>query len=226
VNLNTASAELLAYVSGVGKTTAENIVDHRTQQGPFASRVELKRVKGIGPKAFELSAAFLRIPGAKNPLDNSAVHPERYALVNRMARDMGVELPSLIGNRAAIERIDLERYVSDDVGMPTVKDIAEELLKPGLDPRGDVVKFEFADIHTINDLYEGMVVPGRVTNITKFGAFVDIGIKENGLIHVSQMADKYISDPSEVVSLDQVVEVRVVTIDRELGRIGLSMKKL
>ena len=224
VNLNTASTQLLAYVSGIGESTAKNIVEHRNEYGPFVNRADLKKVKGIGPKAFEQSAGFLRIQGASNPLDNSAVHPERYALVRAMAKDAGIRLDALIGNNEAIDSIALQDYVTDDIGIPTLSDIVAELKKPGLDPRGEVIAFEFADIHSIDDLREGMVLPGKVTNITKFGAFIDIGIKENGLVHISQMADKYISDPSEVVSLNQVVSVLVSSIDVERGRVGLSMK--
>ncbi len=224
INLNTASAELLGYVSGIGSTTASNIIEHRNQNGPFESRKDIKKVKGIGDKAFEQCAGFLRISGATNPLDNSAVHPERYGLVAQIARDADVEVEALIGNTELIRSVELQSYVSDEVGMPTLTDIADELLKPGLDPRGEIVAFEFADIHSIDDIYEGMVVPGKVTNITKFGAFVDIGIKENGLVHISEMADRYISDPSEVVGLDQSVMARISSIDRERGRIGLSLK--
>jgi uncharacterized protein len=225
VNLNTASAQLLAYVSGLGTTTAENIIAHRESTGIFKSRSDLKKVKGIGPKAFEQCAGFLRIPGARNALDNSAVHPERYQLVKRMASEIDLQVGDLVRNEANIQRIDVKSYVSDEVGLPTLNDIMAELKKPGLDPRGVAKSFSFAEnVHTIDDLHEGMVLPGKVTNITKFGAFIDIGIKENGLVHISQMANKYISDPSEVVSLNQVVGVKVSTIDHQRGRIGLSMK--
>ena len=225
VNINTASAQLLSYVSGLGKKGGENIVQFRDEYGPFKKRVQLKKVKGIGPKAFEQSAGFLRIPNAKNPLDNSGVHPERYSLVEKIALDINSKIESLVGELKLIDSINLQKYVSNEVGLPTLKDIIQELKKPGLDPRGEAIAFSFADhIRTIDDLNIGMVIPGKITNVTKFGAFVDIGIKENGLIHISQMADKYISDPSEVVSLDQIVEVKIISIDKDRGRINLSMK--
>ncbi len=227
VNLNTASAQLLSYVSGLSKKGAENIVEHRDQKGAFKSREQLLKVKGIGAKAFEQAAGFLRIPSARQPLDNSAVHPERYPLVERMARDLGTRLQDLVGNERLADSIDLSQYVAGEVGIPTLRDILKELKKPGLDPRGESIPFSFAEhIRSVDDLEEGVVLPGKVTNITKFGAFVDIGIKEKGLVHISQLADRFVSDPSEVVALHQIVEVKVVSIDKERGRIGLSMKGL
>ena len=227
VNLNTASQHLLTYVSGLGPTLAKNIVEYRRENGAFASRAQLKKVPRLGPSAYEQCAGFLRIPGAKNPLDNSAVHPERYALVETMAKDQGVTVKQLVEDKALQKKIDIKKYVSKEVGMPTLTDIMAELDKPGLDPRGEVEKFEFdASIKTIEDLQEGMVVPGIVTNITKFGAFVDIGVHNDGLVHVSQMANRYISDPSEVVKLHEHVMVRVAEVDLKRKRIGLSMKNV
>ena len=227
VNLNTASQHLLTYVSGLGPTLAKNIVEYRRENGAFASRAQLKKVPRLGPSAYEQCAGFLRIPGAKNPLDNSAVHPERYALVEQMAKDQGVTVKQLVEDKALQKKIDIRKYVSKEVGMPTLTDIMAELDKPGLDPRGEVEKFEFdASIKTIEDLQEGMVVPGIVTNITKFGAFVDIGVHNDGLVHVSQMSNRYISDPSEVVKLHEHVMVRVAEVDLKRKRIGLSMKNV
>ena len=227
VNLNTASQHLLNYVSGLGPTLAKNIVEYRRENGAFASRAQLKKVPRLGPSAFEQCAGFLRIPGAKNPLDNSAVHPERYALVETMAKDQGVTVRQLVEDKALQKKVDIRRYVSAEVGMPTLTDIMAELDKPGLDPRGEVEKFEFdASIKTMEDLQVGMVVPGIVTNITKFGAFVDIGVHQDGLVHVSQMANRYVSDPSEVVKLHEHVMVRVTEVDLKRKRIALSMKNL
>ena len=221
VNLNTASQHLLTYVSGLGPTLAKNIVEY----GAFASRAQLKKVPRLGPSAFEQCAGFLRIPGAKNPLDNSAVHPERYALVETMAKDQGVTVKQLVEDKALQKKIDVKKYVTAEVGMPTLTDIMTELDKPGLDPRGEVEKFEFdASIKTMEDLQVGMVVPGIVTNITKFGAFVDIGVHQDGLVHVSQMSNRYINDPSEVVKLHEHVMVRVAEVDLKRKRIALSMK--
>ena len=214
-------------VRGLGPTLAKNIVEYRRENGAFASRAQLKKVPRLGPSAYEQCAGFLRIPGAKNPLDNSAVHPERYALVETMAKDQGVTVKQLVEDKALQKKIDIKKYVSKEVGMPTLTDIMAELDKPGLDPRGEVEKFEFdASIKTIEDLQEGMVVPGIVTNITKFGAFVDIGVHNDGLVHVSQMANRYISDPSEVVKLHEHVMVRVAEVDLKRKRIGLSMKNV
>ena len=227
VNLNTASQHLLTYVSGLGPTLAKNIVEYRRENGAFSSRSQLKKVPRLGPSAYEQCAGFLRIPGARNPLDNSAVHPERYSLVETMAKDQGVTVKQLVEDKALQKKIDIRKYVSGEVGMPTLTDIMTELDKPGLDPRGEVEKFEFdASIKTIEDLQVGMVVPGIVTNITKFGAFVDIGVHNDGLVHVSQMANRYVSDPSEVVKLHEHVMVRVTEVDLKRKRIALSMKQL
>lgn len=227
VNLNTASQHLLTYVSGLSPTLAKNIVEYRRENGAFSSRSQLKKVPRLGPSAYEQCAGFLRIPGARNPLDNSAVHPERYSLVETMAKDQGVTVKQLVEDKALQKKIDIRKYVSGEVGMPTLTDIMAELDKPGLDPRGEVEKFEFdASIKTIEDLQVGMVVPGIVTNITKFGAFVDIGVHNDGLVHVSQMANRYVSDPSEVVKLHEHVMVRVTEVDLKRKRISLSMKQL
>ena len=225
VNLNTASQHLLTYVSGLGPTLAKNIVEYRKENGAFASRAQLKKVPRLGPAAFEQCAGFLRIPGAKNPLDNSAVHPERYALVETMAKDQGVTVKQLVEDKALQKKIDIKKYVSKEVGMPTLTDIMAELDKPGLDPRGEVEKFEFdASIKTMEDLQVGMVVPGIVTNITNFGAFVDIGVHQDGLVHISQLADRYVSDPNDVVKLHEHVMVRIADVDLKRKRIALSMK--
>ena len=224
VNLNTASRHLLSYVSGIGPALAKSIVEYRAENGAFKGREELKRVKRLGGKAFEQAAGFLRIPDAANPLDNSSVHPERYALVEQMASDAGIALKELVGNKEMVERINLSAYLSDDVGMPTLNDIAAELAKPGRDPRSLAKVFEFSnDISTIEDLAEGMELPGIVTNITNFGAFVDIGIKQNGLVHVSQMSNKFISNPSEVLKLHQHVMVKVLSVDLKRSRIQLKL---
>ena len=226
VNLNTASKHLLSYVSGIGPAVAQNIVDYRNEKGVFKSRQELLKVKRLGGKAFEQCAGFLRIPDAINPLDNSAVHPERYELVEKMAKDINRSLTDLIKDEATRKALDIKKYVSKDVGLPTLNDIMEELAKPGRDPRQTAKVMEFAaDVQTIDDLKIGMVIPGIVTNITNFGAFVDIGIKQDGLIHISQMADKYISNPSEVVKIQQHVSVRVIEVDIKRGRVQLSLKQ-
>ena len=225
VNLNTASQHLLTYVSGLGPTLARNIVEYRRENGAFTSRAQLKKVARLGPAAYEQCAGFLRIPEAKNPLDNSAVHPERYALVEMMAKDQGVTVRELVADKALQKKIDIRRYVTAEVGMPTLTDIMAELDKPGLDPRGEVEKFEFdASIKTMEDLRPGMVVPGIVTNITKFGVFVDIGVHQDGLVHISQLADRYVKDPTEVVKLHEHVMVRVAEVDLQRRRIGLSMR--
>jgi len=227
VNLNTASQHLLTYVSGLGPTLAKNIVAYRKENGAFASRAQLKKVPRLGPSAFEQCAGFLRIPGAKNPLDGTAVHPERYALVEQMAKDQGVTVKQLVDDKALQKKIDIKKYVTKEVGMPTLTDIMAELDKPGLDPRGKVEKFEFdASIKEIEDLQVGMVVPGIVTNITNFGAFVDIGVHNDGLVHISQLADRYVSDPNEVVKLHEHVMVRVADVDLKRKRIALSMKHI
>ena len=227
VNLNTASQHLLQYVSGLGPALAKNIVDYRRENGPFASRAQLKKVPRLGPAAFEQCAGFLRIPGAKNPLDNSAVHPESYKIVEQMADDQGCTVADLINDKEKRSAIDPKRYVTAEVGLPTLTDIMKELEKPGRDPREQIEEFEFAKgIETVDDLVEGMELPGIVTNITNFGAFVDIGVHQDGLVHISQMADKYVKDPNQVVKLHQHVMVRVIEVDRRRGRISLSMKKI
>lgn len=225
VNLNTASSQLLAYVSGLGPVLAQKIVDYRKEHGAFRSRKELMEVPRMGAKTFEQCAGFLRIDKGENPLDNTAVHPERYGLVERMAHDLGCTIGQLIADRELRKRIDLKRYCSGEVGMPTLQDIMQELEKPGRDPRGEVSDFTFDEhVRTLDDLKVGMELPGIVNNITDFGAFVDIGIKESGLVHLSQLADRYIKHPSEVVSIHQQVRVKVVGIDHERKRIALSMK--
>ena len=225
VNLNTASSHLLTYISGLGPQLAQNIVNYRAEHGPFASRRDLLKVPRMGAKAFEQCAGFLRIPDAKNPLDNTAVHPESYGIVEQMAKDLNCTVNELIADKQLRLRIRPERYLTDTVGMPTLKDILQELDKPGRDPRGPIKVFEFdPNVRTMDDLREGMELPGIVGNITNFGAFVDIGIKENGLIHRSQLADRYVSDPGEVVSIHQHVRVRVLSIDTERKRINLTMR--
>ncbi|MFA7044399.1 MAG: helix-hairpin-helix domain-containing protein, partial [Bacteroidales bacterium] len=227
VNLNTASKYLLTYVSGLNSVMAQNIVEYRNDNGAFESRSELMKVSRIGPKAFEQAAGFLRIPDAKNPLDNTAVHPEQYALVEKMAKDLKCSVKELIEQKELRKNIRLENYISEEVGMLTLKDILEELDKPGRDPRSKIEVFEFdKTIHKIEDLREGMVLPGIVTNITAFGCFVDVGVKENGLVHLSQMADRYITDPSQVVSLHQHLKVKILNVDLDRKRIQLSMKGL
>ncbi len=227
VNLNTASSWLLRYVSGIGPVLARNIVDYRAENGPFRSRRELMEVKRLGAKVFEQCAGFLRIPGATNPLDNTAVHPERYALVERMAADAGVTVDAFIADGKVREGVELKRYVTDEAGMPTLTDIMTEIAKRGRDPRGSIQVFEFShEIQSIEDVQVGMILPGIVTNVTAFGAFVDIGIHEHGLIHVSQMADKYVSDPSKVLKVHQHIEARVIQVDLDRKRIGLSLKGL
>lgn len=225
VNLNTASRHLLTYVSGLGPALAQNIVDYRTENGPFNSRKELMKVPRMGAKAFEQCAGFLRIPQSKNPLDNSAVHPESYPMVESIAKDLHCTVEELIKNKELRTRIDIKKYVTPTVGLPTLTDIMQELDKPGRDPRQQIKAFEFdKDVKTIDNLAEGMELPGIVNNITNFGCFVDIGIKENGLVHVSQLADKFVSDPTTIVSMHQHVRVKVLSIDRERKRIQLTMK--
>lgn len=225
VNVNTASKHLLTYVSGLGPTLAQNIVTYRAEHGPFTSRKALMQVPRMGAKAFEQSAGFLRIPNGEHPLDNSAVHPESYAIVERMANDLGCTVEELIAQKELKRKLDLKRYLTDEVGMPTLNDIMEELDKPGRDPRQTIQVFAFdPNVKRIEDLHEGQVLPGIVTNITDFGCFVDVGIKENGLVHISELADQYVSDPSEVVALHQHVEVRVLHVDLTRKRIQLSMK--
>ena len=226
VELNTASEHLLAYVSGLGPTIASRIVEYRNDNGAFTSREELKSVKGLGPKAFEQSAGFLRIADAKNPLDNSAVHPESYKVVTKIARDMKKSVSDLVGATTELESVNLEAYITASVGLPTLKNIIESLGKIGRDPRGKAKLFSFDPrLHKVEDLKEGMMVPGIVTNIAAFGAFVDVGVKQDGLIHVSEMADRFVSDPNEIVKLNQHVEVRVVSVDVARKRIQLSLKK-
>ncbi len=225
VELNTASQHLLTYVSGLGPQLAKNIVEFRAENGPFSSRKELSKVPRLGAKAFEQCAGFLRISGAKNPLDNSAVHPESYPIIEKMATDLNCSVGELISNKEILGKIDLKKYVNDKVGMPTLTDIKTELEKPGRDPRKLIKVFEFSpDVHSITDLKTGMVLPGIVTNITNFGAFVDVGVKQDGLVHISQLADRYVSDPNDVVSLHQHVQVKVLEVDAQRKRIQLTMK--
>ncbi|MBR4388534.1 MAG: RNA-binding transcriptional accessory protein [Prevotella sp.] len=225
VDLNTASRHLLTYVSGLGPTLAQNIVDYRKEHGAFNTRSDLKKVARLGPSAFEQCAGFLRIRGGKNPLDNSAVHPESYGIVEQMATDCGCTVSNLMSDASIRQRIDLGRYVNDRVGMPTLKDIMAELEKPGRDPREQIEEFEFdPSVKELDDLVEGMVLPGIVTNITKFGAFVDIGVHHDGLVHISQMANHYVKDPNDIVHLHQHVKVKVTEVDKRRGRIALSMK--
>lgn len=227
VNLNTASQHLLTYVSGLGPTLAKNIVQYRKANGAFASRAQLKKVARLGPSAFEQCAGFLRIPGGRNPLDNSAVHPESYHIVEQMAKDNHCTVAQLMADAAKRKAIDIKKYVTDTVGMPTLTDIMAELEKPGRDPREQIEEFEFdKNVTSVDDLVAGMVLPGIVTNITNFGAFVDVGVHQDGLVHVSQLADRYVADPTQVVKLHQHVKVRVVEVDRKRNRISLSMKKL
>ncbi len=225
VNLNTASQHLLTYISGLGPQLAQNIVEYRKENGLFNSREGLKKVPRMGPKAFEQAAGFLRIPDAKNPLDNSAVHPESYHIVQHMAADLNGEVTDLVRNEELVSKIDLTKYVTAEIGLPTLNDIKNELLKPGRDPRKPIKVFEFAEgIFSIEDLKEGMVLPGIVNNITNFGAFVDVGVKQSGLIHVSELADRFISDPNEIVKLHQHIKVRVKEVDVSRKRIQLSLK--
>ena len=224
VEVNTASPHLLTYVSGLGPKLAQNIVDHRSEHGPFRSRAELMKVKRMGDKAYEQAAGFLRIRNASNPLDASAVHPESYHIVEKMARDAGCTVADLICDETRRKTVNIEKYVTAGAGLPTLRDIMQELAKPGRDPRSALQEFSFADIHSLEDVKEGMIVPGIVTNITKFGAFVDTQVKQDGLLHVSQMADRYVADPSKVVKLHQQLMVRVVSVDLDRKRIQLSMK--
>ena len=227
VNLNTASKHLLMYVSGLGSALAQNIVDYRKEHGAFTSRAQLKKVPRLGAVAFQQCAGFLRILNAKNPLDNSAVHPESYHIVEAMAEEQNCSVSELISNKELIKRIDLNRYISNEVGLLTLNDILQELEKPGRDPREQLEEFEFdTSVHSIDDLKEGMELPGIVTNITNFGAFVDIGVHQDGLVHISQLSNKFVSDPNTVVHLHQHVRVRVTQIDYKRNRIGLSMKNV
>jgi protein Tex len=225
VELNSASAELLTYVAGLGQTLADNIIAHRNIHGPFRTRQELLKVARLGPKAFEQSAGFLRIRNGENPLDASSVHPERYKLVSKMTKDIGVTVGTLLDSNTVRQSIDLKNYIDESTGLPTLTDIMEELAKPGRDPRKGFEQFHFAEgVHTMEDLNEGMRLPAIITNITRFGAFADIGIKQDGLIHISQLADRFIKDPGEVVKIGQHVVVRVVEIDSKRQRIALSMR--
>lgn len=225
VNVNTASKELLTYISGLGPVLAQNIVQYRAENGPFDSRKDLKKVSRLGEKAFEQCAGFLRIPNGSNPLDNSAVHPESYPVVEKMAADLHCTVGELMKRKELKQQIRLEQYQTDQIGMPTLQDIMKELDKPGRDPRSEIQEFSFnSDIHTIDDLQEGMILPGIVTNITNFGCFVDVGIKENGLVHISELADRFVSNPADVVSIHQHVQVRVLSIDTTRKRVQLSMK--
>jgi protein Tex len=226
ININTASKHLLTYVSGLGPSLAQNIVTFRSENGPFASRSQLKKVPRMGDKAFEQCAGFLRIRDGKNPLDNTAVHPESYHIVEQMAKDLGVKVPELIQKPELRKQIDLKKYVTDTVGLPTLTDILKELDKPGLDPRGEAKAFEFGNVHSLEDLSTGMVLPGIVTNITNFGAFVDIGVKQDGLVHISQLANKFVKNPADVVSLNQQVTVKVMEVDVARKRVTLSMKEV
>ena len=227
VNLNTASKHLLTYISGFGPTLAQNIVEHRKEKGPFKSRKELMKVARMGEKVFEQSAGFLRIPDADQPLDNSAVHPESYGVVGKMAGDLNCQISDLMTDEALRKRIRLDQYITPQTGLPTLLDIIEELAKPGRDPRSRIMVFEFArDVQSISDLKEGMVIPGIVTNITNFGAFVDVGVKQDGLVHISQLADRFISDPNEVVRIHEHVKVKVLSVDVDRKRIQLSMKEV
>nr|MDA3823129.1 Tex family protein [Bacteroidales bacterium] len=227
VDVNTASQHLLTYVSGLGPTLAQNIVNYRSENGPFKSRAALKSIPRMGDKAFEQCAGFLRITKSSNPLDNSAVHPESYFVVKNMAKDLGCELSDLVKDESLVKSIDITKYVSERIGIPTLKDIIEELKKPGRDPREGIEEIEFSkDVMSVADLKPGMELPGIVTNITNFGAFVDVGVKQDGLVHISQLADRFVKDPNDVVKLNQKVKVRVLEVDERRSRIGLSMKDL
>jgi len=226
VNVNTASKHLLKYVSGLGPQIAENIVSHRRENGAFLSRDELKKVARLGPKAFEQCAGFLRIPEAKNPLDNSAVHPESYGIVKKMAQSLNCTVDDLLKKEDLRKAIILQHFVNETVGLPTLNDIVQELAKPGRDPRSTAKAFSFDEtIHSIEDVYTGMVLPGIITNITNFGAFVDIGVKQDGLVHISHLANRFVSNPNDVVTLGQHVTVKVIDVDAPRKRIQLSMKE-
>ena len=227
VDVNTASTYLLTYISGLGPQLAQNIVDYRTENGPFSSRKELLKVPRMGAKTYEQAAGFLRIREGENPLDNTAVHPESYHIVEKMAKDMKCTVPELIAQKELQSRVDIQQYITDQVGLPTLKDIMSELKKPGRDPRKAIKVFQFdQNIRTIEDLKEGMILPGIVGNITNFGAFVDLGIKENGLIHLSEMANEFVSDPTQYVSIHQQIYVKVLSVDLERKRIQLSLKNI
>ncbi|MFH1243502.1 MAG: helix-hairpin-helix domain-containing protein, partial [Pseudomonadota bacterium] len=226
VEVNTASEQLLAYVSGLGPQLAKNIIAYRNEQGPLKSRNELKKITRLGPKAFEQAAGFLRIQGADNPLDRSAVHPESYPIVESMARDLGCSVQELIRDDGVRKQIELSKYVTDTVGMPTLVDILSELEKPGRDPRRQFETLEFTEgLETIEDLQAGMKLPGVVTNVTAFGAFVDVGVHQDGLVHISQLSDRFVKDPREVIKVQQQVMVTVLDVDLNRRRISLSMKE-
>ena len=225
VELNTASAPLLSFVAGVGDSLAKRIVQYREQNGAFTSRQDLLKVSGLGPRAFEQAAGFLRVRGGAHPLDGSAVHPERYELVERIAGDLGVALEELVGNEKQVARVDVKRYVGEGVGEPTLRDILAELRRPGRDPRDEFEAPNFReDVTKLSDLQEGMVLEGAVTNVTNFGAFVDVGVKQDGLVHISELSDRFVEDPSTVVKVGQRLKVTVMEVDLERGRIALSAK--
>ena len=225
VNINTASYKLLGYVSGIGPSLAKSIVGFRDKSGKFTSRAEVLKVPGFGPKAFEQAAGFLRVPESTNPLDNSAVHPERYTIVEQIAKDLGSSIFDLVGKRTAVDAIPLEKYVNDSIGLPTLRDIASELIKPGRDPREDGIRLTYSDdVSEIEDLRPGMVLQGTVTNVTNFGAFVDIGVHQDGLIHISELSDQFVTDPGTVVAVGDVLSVRVLDADKVKRRISLSAK--
>jgi uncharacterized protein len=215
----------LSYVSGIGPSIAENIVNYRKEKGRFTDRKQLKEVSRLGEKAYEQCAGFLRIKNGDNPLDESGVHPESYKVVEQMANDAGITVKEIIGNEGIVNKIPLQSYTNENIGLHTLKDIAKELKKPGLDPRNEAQVFEFANIYSIGDVKAGMIVPGQVTNLTRFGAFIDIGVKQDGLVHVSEIAHKYISDPGEVLKLNDKVMVKVVEVDVARKRIALSIKQ-
>ena len=226
INLNTASKHLLTYVSGLGPSLAQNIVTYRSENGEFTTRKQLMKVPRMGEKAYEQCAGFLRIRDSKHPLDNTSVHPESYHVVEKMAADLKVNISELLEKQELRHQIDLKKYITDQIGIPTLNDILKELAKPGLDPRGEAKAFEFGNVHSISDLNVGMVLPGIITNITNFGAFVDIGVKQDGLVHISQLANKFVKNPADVVSLNQQVQVKVVEIDQARKRVQLSMKEI
>lgn len=225
VELNTASKHLLSYVSGIGPSIAHNIVEFRASNGKFKSRKDLKKVPRLGEKVFEQAAGFLRIHGAEHPLDNTAVHPESYHLVEKMAKDLKVDLKSFIASKELQEKVDIKAYVTDKIGLPTLRDIMEEIKKPGRDPREAFEAFEFADVNSIEDLKVGMILPGVVTNITAFGCFVDVGVHQDGLVHVSHLANRFVKDPNEVVKVHQKVKAKVLEVDVPRKRISLSLKE-
>jgi uncharacterized protein len=225
VNLNTAGKYLLSYVSGIGPSIAENIVSYRKEKGRFINRQQLKEVPRLGEKAYEQCAGFLRIKNGDNPLDESGVHPEAYKVVEQMAKDAGIAVEEMIGNETLVNKINSQSYITENIGLHTLQDILKELKKPGLDPRNEAQVFEFANIYSIEDVNVGMIVPGQVTNLTRFGAFVDIGVKQDGLVHVSEIAHKYISDPGEVLKLNDKVMVKVMEVDKVRKRIALSIKQ-